>query len=51
MITIKQTRTFKKWISALKDKRAKARILIRLKRAEQGNLGDIKSIGGGVMEM
>ncbi len=35
----------------LKDVKAKARILIRLKRAESGNLSDHKNIGDGVFEM
>lgn len=34
-----------------KDVKVKARILIRLKRAELGNLGDHKNIGDGVFEM
>lgn len=48
---IKQTAKFKKWLASLKDKRAKAKILIRLKRARQGNLGDIQPVGSGVSEM
>jgi putative addiction module killer protein len=35
----------------LKDGMAKARILARLKRASMGNLGDWKSVGGGIAEM
>ena len=42
---------FDSWIKNLRDLRAKARILIRLKRAELGNLGNIKSLGDGVNEM
>jgi len=48
---IKQTPRFKKWISALKDKQAKARILIRLKRMIEGNPGDVKPVDSGVYEM
>jgi putative addiction module killer protein len=48
---IKQTSRFKKWISALKDKQAKARILIRLKRMIEGNPGDVKPVDAGVYEM
>lgn len=51
MYTIQQTQTFAKWLSALRDLRAKARILARLKQAERGNLGDVKSVGAGVSEM
>ena len=51
MITINQTPTFKKWMSKLRDIRAKARILFRLTQVEGGNIGDYKSIGEGVSEM
>jgi putative addiction module killer protein len=48
---LKQTDVFSKWLSALRDARAKARILARLDAARLGNLGDSKSVGGGVSEM
>ena len=51
MITIRETSTFKKWLSKLRDFRAKARILFRLAQVEGGNLGDYKSVGEGVSEM
>jgi putative addiction module killer protein len=51
MFTIQKTEYFNDWLRGLRDIRGKAKILARLKRAEQGNLGDHKSIGDGVFEM
>jgi putative addiction module killer protein len=42
---------FDEWIRSLKDKRAVARIQVRLKRLTQGNEGDYKSVGEGVREL
>jgi putative addiction module killer protein len=42
---------FDRWLSALKDKVAKARILQRLDAAMAGNFGDCEPIGEGVLEM
>ena len=43
--------TFDRWLSALKDLRARARIAARLDRLALGNSGDSKSIGSGVSEL
>ena len=51
MYQLWQTETFSKWLATLRDNRAKARILARLDSAKLGNLGDCKSIGGGIREM
>lgn len=42
---------FEDWLDELHDKRAVARVLARLARVRQGNLGDCKSVGKGVSEM
>jgi putative addiction module killer protein len=42
---------FDSWLRSLRDARAKARILIRLKRMETGNVGDSKPVGEGVIEL
>lgn len=39
------------WFTALKDLRGRAAILRRLERAGAGHLGDIKPVGGGVVEL
>lgn len=42
---------FDRWLSDLRDKRAKAKVLIRLDRLQLGNFGDTKSVGEGVSEL
>ncbi|WP_416777448.1 hypothetical protein ACNFJN_04285 [Xenorhabdus budapestensis] len=37
MITIERTQYFEKWLKSLKDRIAKAKILIRVERMEEGN--------------
>ncbi len=39
------------WLNALRDRQARARIRKRLDRIELGNLGDVKPVGEGVMEL
>lgn len=51
MYQLQQTDTFVKWFAGLKDKKAKARVIARLDSARLGNLGDCKSVGGGIREM
>lgn len=50
MIDIRQTYDFQKWLSKLKDRNAKARIITRIRRMEMGNFGDVKSVGEGISE-
>ena len=50
-IEVRQTREFAAWFKALRDRRAKARIISRLDRVALGNLGDVKQVGGGVSEL
>jgi putative addiction module killer protein len=51
LIEVRQTERFRKWLTGLRDERARARILKRLDRAQAGNLGDVAAVGGGVSEM
>lgn len=51
MNTIIRTKAFDEWLRQLKDVRAKARIIKRLRSAERGNFGDCRNVGGGVSEM
>ena len=50
MIEVRQSSIFTKWLSRLRDTNAYARIATRLERIEDGNFGDVKSAGEGVME-
>ena len=47
-MNVLQTERFSFWFSRLRDKQAKARIQVRIDRAEDGNFGDHKSVGEGV---
>jgi putative addiction module killer protein len=51
VLRVAQTEPFVVWLSGLRDVRAKARIIARLRSAQLGNLGDVRSIGDGVSEM
>lgn len=51
IIEIRRTAEFATWFEALRDRRAKARIAVRLDRAAAGHLGDVRSVGDGVSEM
>lgn len=51
MYTIAKTDVFEEWLSKLRDQRGKAKIIIRIKRAEIGNFGDCAPVGEGVSEM
>ena len=51
MVEVRKTETFAKWLDALKDIRARARILVRIERLAAGNPGDVKPVGGGVSEL
>ncbi len=51
MIEVRQTAEFSRWLRRQRDANAVARIVARIRRLEQGNLGDSKSLGAGLMEM
>jgi len=43
--------TFDAWLSKLRDRQARARILVRIRRLSLGNPGDVKAVGNGISEM
>ena len=51
MYTINETNEFSDWLSAMRDIRARARIVSRIKSAGHGNFGDCEPVGEGVSEM
>ena len=51
MIEIRQTETYARWFSSLRDRQARARIDIRIRRLSMGNPGDVKPVGKGVSEL
>ena len=51
MLTILRSATFDRWLRRLRDRRAVARIVARLLAVEDGHLGDVRQVGGGVSEM
>ncbi len=51
MIEIRQTIEYARWFGALRDRTAKARIDIRLRRLSLGNPGDAKPVGDGISEL
>jgi putative addiction module killer protein len=51
MVEFKQTETFRKWRTRLKDERAGAMIASRLDRLAFGNAGDVKPVGQGISEL
>ena len=51
MTEVRQTEEFSAWLHGLRDPDAVARVVARIRRMEQGNPGDARSVGEGVMEM
>ena len=46
MYEIRRTERFSNWLDRLRDAKARARILARLDRVAEGNLGDSQPLGG-----
>jgi putative addiction module killer protein len=48
---VERTAEFDRWLGALRDRKAQARIIARIVSAQHGNFGDCKALGEGVNEM
>ena len=51
MAEVRQTAEFSGWLHRLRDANAVARIVGRIRRMEQGNPGDTRGTGHGILEM
>src|ERR1700733_13448511 len=51
MHRIEQSNVYRTWFAKLRDERAKARIDLRIERLARGNPGDVRFVGGGVLEL
>ena len=51
MYTVIQIPAFADWLRAIKDRPTQVRLMKRLRKAQFGNLGDVKQVGSGVWEM
>jgi putative addiction module killer protein len=51
MNVVLRTVQFEKWLDGLRDRKAKTRIAIRIRRLEDDLLGDTKPVGDGVSEL
>ena len=51
MIEVRQTAVFASWLEELRDANARTRILVRIRRLELGNPGDVKAVGEGIIEL
>jgi putative addiction module killer protein len=50
-IEVRQTEHYARWFALLRDRTARARIDIRIRRLSLGNPGDVKAVGAGVSEL
>ena len=51
MLEVRQTATYAEWFSGLRDRTARTRIDIRIRRLSLGNAGDAKPVGEGISEL
>ncbi len=51
MLEIRETSAYASWFAALRDRTAKVRIDIRIRRLSLGNFGDTRPVGEGVTEL
>jgi putative addiction module killer protein len=50
-VEVVQSAVFSRWLRRLKDRRAAARVQVRIDRLAAGNPGDVRPVGAGVSEL
>jgi putative addiction module killer protein len=51
MMEVRQTENYAQWFAELRDRQARARIDVRIRRLSLGNPGDVRPVGEGVSEL
>lgn len=51
MVEVIKSAAFDRWLRGLKDRKATARVLVRIDRLASGNPGDVKPVGAGISEL
>ena len=51
MLRVVLTEAFEKWLDGLRDPSTRRRLVLRLRKASLGQLGDVKPVASGVYEM
>lgn len=51
MVEVVRSATFDRWPRKLRDRRAAARVLVRIDRLVAGNAGDATPVGAGISEL
>jgi putative addiction module killer protein len=51
MFEVRQSKNFSEWLSKLKDRAGRGRIVDRIIRLGAGNFGDTKPVGSGIFEL
>ena len=51
MLEIRETEIYARWFKGLRDRQARSRILVRIRRLSLGKPGDVELVGGGVSEI
>jgi len=51
VIQVRQTEVYARWFAGLRDRQARARVDVRIRRLSLGNPGDVRAVGEGVSEL